>query len=461
VLTILDRLRDIVGPSWVRIDESARSEYGQDSLRQVHEPEAVVLPANTREVSLVAALCNETRTPLVPRGAGTGYSGGAVPVAGGIVMPLTRLDRILEIDERSLLAVVQPGVITGVLQQTVEARGLFYPPDPASLDRSAIGGNVAECAGGPRAFKYGTTRRYVLGLEAVLPDGGIVRTGSRTVKNVVGYDLTQLLVGSEGTLAIITEIILRLLPKPARRATLRAAFPSVDLAAEGAWRILKTGVMPSALELVDRACLEAVRSYLALPLAPPGTAAILLIEVDGGDASVVEDVGAIASACEAAGADEIRRAADDVEAADLWRLRRELSPALRTIAALKLNHDVVVPLGQLAGFFGFVDDLRRRHHVRIACFGHAGDGNIHVNIMVNPDDAQEVSRAHEVERLLFEGVVARQGSISGEHGIGYTKARYLDLELSGGTIGLMKRVKNTFDPNGILNPGKIFPSSER
>jgi glycolate oxidase len=457
VLTILDRLRAITGPSWVRTDEAARSEYGQDALKQIHEPDAVVFPADTREVSLVAALCNETRTPLVPRGAGTGYSGGAVPVAGGIVIALTRLDRILEIDERSLLAVVQPGVITGVLQQAVEARGLFYPPDPASLDRSAIGGNVAECAGGPRAFKYGTTRRFVLGLEAVLPDGAIVRTGSRTVKNVVGYDLTQLLVGSEGTLAIITEIVLRLLPKPARRATLRAGFPSVDLAAEAAWRIMKTGVMPSALELVDEACLDAVRSYLETPLAPPGASAVLLIEVDGGEASVAEDLAAIATACEAAGASEIRRAMEDSEAAELWRLRRELSPALRTIAALKLNHDVVVPLGRIADLFGFIDDLRRRHDVRIACFGHAGDGNIHVNIMVDPDDSLEVSRAREVERLLFEGVVARQGSISGEHGIGYTKARYLGLELSGPTIELMKRVKDTFDPNGILNPGKIFP----
>ncbi|PYR55226.1 MAG: glycolate oxidase subunit GlcD, partial [Acidobacteria bacterium] len=219
-MTLLDRLRAISGADWVRTDDQTRDAYGQDALKAIHRPEVVVLPADTREIAQIAALCDETRTPIVPRGAGTGYSGGAVPLHGGVVLSLERLNRILDIDERSLLAVVQPNVITGVLQAAVEARGLFYPPDPASLDRSAIGGNVAECAGGPRAFKYGTTRRYVLGLEAVLPSGEVIRTGSKTVKNVVGYDLTQLLVGSEGTLAIITEIILRLIPKPRARATL-------------------------------------------------------------------------------------------------------------------------------------------------------------------------------------------------------------------------------------------------
>jgi glycolate oxidase len=455
-LTLLDRLRAISGADWVRTDDQTRDAYGQDALKAIHRPDVVVLPADTREIAQIAALCDETRTPIVPRGAGTGYSGGAVPLHGGVVLSLERLNRILEIDERSLLAVVQPNVITGVLQAAVEARGLFYPPDPASLDRSAIGGNVAECAGGPRAFKYGTTRRYVLGLEAVLPTGDVIRTGSKTVKSVVGYDLTQLLVGSEGTLAIITEIILRLIPKPRARATLRATFRDIAGAIDGVLRLLRSGVVPSAIELIDAASLEAVRAYVGKALAPDGTGAVLLLEVDGGEAAVADDASLVERALTAAGATEIRRAADDVEREELWRLRRELSPSLKTIARLKLNHDVVVPTGRIPELFDLVDGLRRRLALRIASFGHAGDGNIHVNIMADPDDRAEVTRAHEAERLLFEGVVALGGSISGEHGIGYTKAPYLGIELSPATIDLMKRLKQTFDPHGILNPGKIF-----
>ena len=455
-MTLLDRLRAISGADWVRTDDETRDVYGQDALKSIHRPDVVVLPADTREIAQIAALCHETRTPIVPRGAGTGYSGGAVPLHGGVVLSLERLNRILDIDERSLLAVVQPNVITGVLQAAVEARGLFYPPDPASLDRSAIGGNVAECAGGPRAFKYGTTRRYVLGLEAVLPSGDVIRTGSKTVKNVVGYDLTQLLVGSEGTLAIITEIILRLIPKPRARATLRATFRDIAGAIDGVLRIVRSGVTPSAIELIDAASLEAVRAYIGTPLAPEGAGAVLLLEVDGGEAAVADESALMGRALAAAGATEIRRAADDVEREELWRLRRELSPSLKTIARLKLNHDVVVPTGRIPELFDLVDGLRRRFALRIASFGHAGDGNIHVNIMADPDDRAEVTRAHEAERLLFEGVVSLDGSISGEHGIGYTKAPYLGIELSPATIDLMKRLKQTFDPHVILNPGKIF-----
>ena len=454
---IVKSLQRIVGAEWVRTDEPTRERYGQDGLGRPCLPDVVVFPADTAEIAAIARLCNETRTPIVPRGAGTRYSGGAVPLRAGVLLSLERLNRILEIDERSFLAVVQPNVITGVLQAAVEARGLFYPPDPASLDRSAIGGNVAECAGGPRAFKYGTTKRYVLGLEAVLPTGVVIRTGSKTVKNVVGYDLTQLLVGSEGTLAIVTEIILRLIPKPRARATVRATFRDVSSAIDGVLRLLHAGVVPSAIELIDAASLEAVRAYVGRSLAPDGTGAVLLLEADGGEAAVAEDLVLMQRACAEGGATEIRRAADEAEREDLWRLRRELSPSLKTIARLKLNHDVVVPTGRIPELFDLVDGLRRRYGLRIASFGHAGDGNIHVNIMVDPDDAAEVARGREAERLLFEGVVALSGSISGEHGIGYTKAPYLGIELSPATIDLMRRLKQTFDPNGILNPGKIFP----
>jgi glycolate oxidase len=405
----------------------------------------------------VARLCHEMRVPLVPRGAGTGYTGGAVPVAGGIVLSLERLNRILEIDAENLLAIVQPAVITGDLQDAVEARGLFYPPDPQSLKESSIGGNVAECAGGPRAFKYGVTKRYVLALEAVLPSGEIVRTGSKAVKNVVGYDLTQLLVGSEGTLAIVTEVTLRLVPKPPAVSTLRACFADVPAAARAVSALLRRRVVPVTLELVDEDSLDAVAQHAGERLAPAGTGALLLVEVDGTAEAVAAEAREVAAACREVGALEVLVAADAAERAQLWRVRRELSYALRPIAPRKINNDVVVPRGRVPELFVLVERLRAAYDLRIPCFGHAGDGNIHVNIMIDPADADQVRRAEAAVGELFAGVVALEGSISGEHGIGFSKAPYLSLELSPETIALMKRVKQAFDPHGILNPGKIFP----
>jgi glycolate oxidase len=381
-----------------------------------------------------------------------------VPTHGGVVVSLERLNRILDIDEANLLAVVEPNVITGDLQDAVEKVGLFYPPDPQSLRTSVIGGNVAQCAGGPRAFKYGVTKQYVLGLEAVLPTGEIVRTGGKTVKNVVGYDLTHLLVGSEGTLAIISKVILRLIPKPPVRATLRATFPSVGHAVDAVTRLIRARVVPAALELVDGDCLDAVDAYLGVrSLAPAGTAALLLLEVDGLAEQVAEEADRVERACREAGATELLRARDDEERQELWRVRRELSYSLRMITPLKFNHDVVVPKGRIPELFALVDTLKTRFGLRIPCFGHVGDGNIHVNIMVTPGDEAEIHRAHEAEGALFRGVVALEGSISGEHGIGFTKAPFIGLELSADEIALMKRVKRAFDPAGILNPGKMFP----
>lgn len=451
------RLETIVGPSFVKSDEASRHAYGVDSLSQGHPADLVVLPGSAAEVASVARACNEARVPLVARGAGTGYSGGAVPVMGGVVLSLERFTRILEIDESNLLAVVEPNVVTGDLQAAVERVGLFYPPDPASLRQSALGGNVAECAGGPRALKYGTTRHYVLGLEAVLPTGETIRTGSKAVKNVVGYDLTQLLVGSEGTLAIITQIVLRLIPRPPARATLQAAFRQIEDAVEAVTQLLRARVVPAAVEMVDRACLDAVARYVGTPPVFPGASAVLLIEVDGLAQTVVEEASRVEAACRTADALEIRTAADDTERAALWRLRRELSPALKLIAPLKLNHDVVVPRGRLPQLFALVKRLTHDYALEIPCFGHAGDGNIHVNIMLDPARGDALARGRRAERALFEGVVALEGSISGEHGIGFAKAAYLSLELSAETIDLMKRVKRAFDPHNILNPGKIFP----
>ena len=454
----LEAIADIVGSDHVRTDDASRIAYGTDALKRGTPADVVVLPANTRDVSEVARLCNTERVPLVPRGAGTGYTGGAVPLHGGVVLSLERMNRILEIDEANLVAVVEPNVITGDLQAAVERVGLFYPPDPASLNQSVIGGNVAECAGGPRAFKYGTTKQYVLGLEAVLPTGEAIETGGKVVKNVVGYDLTHLLVGSEGTLAIITKIILRLVPKPPVQATLRASFTGVEAAVAAVSNIIKERVVPAALELIDQESLDAVaRNLNVRSLAPEGTGAILLIEVDGVPAAVDEEAIRVEQACRDAGSTEILRARDEAQRAELWRVRREISLSLKMVAPLKFNHDVVVPKGRIPELFALVDRLRQKFRLRIPLFGHAGDGNIHVNIMVDPQDAGEVARAHEAEHVLFSGVVALEGSISGEHGIGFAKAPFVPLELSADEIALMKRVKQAFDPNGILNPGKIFP----
>jgi len=446
----------IVGADYVRTDDDARAAYGMDALGRGHPADVVVLPGTTAEVSAVVRACHDAGTPIVPRGGGSGYTGGAVPVRGGVVLSLERLNRILEIDEQSLLAVVEPNVITGDLQDAVERVGLFYPPDPASLRRSVIGGNVAECAGGPRAFKYGVTKQYVLGTEAVLPTGEIIQTGGRTVKNVVGYDLTQLLVGSEGTLAILTKIILRLIPKPPAAATLRATFSTLPGAVEAVGRVVGLRVVPAALELIDGDSLQAVADYLGgSRLAPAGTEALLLIELDGLSEQVDAEAARVEQACAEAGATELLRAADDAERAELWRVRRELSPALKTIAPVKFNHDVVVPKGRLLDLFALVDELRQRHGLRIPCFGHAGDGNIHVNFMV-PDEPEARARARTAEGELFRGVVDLGGAISGEHGIGFTKAPYLGIQLGPDEIALMQRIKAAFDPKGILNPGKIF-----
>ncbi|MGH9308589.1 MAG: FAD-binding oxidoreductase [Vicinamibacterales bacterium] len=453
----VDALRQIVGADHVRTDDDARTAYGADALKRGAPADAVVFPRATPEVSGIARLCNEHGIPIVPRGGGSGYTGGSVPVRGGVVVSFERMNRILEIDEANLLAIVEPNVITGDLQDAVEKLGLFYPPDPASLRLSALGGNVAECAGGPRAFKYGTTKNYVLGLEAVLPTGEVIETGGKVVKNVVGYDLTHLLVGSEGTLALITKIILRLVPLPPVQATLRATFRDVDAAVAAVINVVRARVVPAALELIDGESLEAVGQNLGVrSLAPAGTAALLLLEVDGNPPAVEEDAARAERACLESGATAVHRADDPAEREELWRVRRELSLSLKLVAKLKINHDVVVPKGRIPQLFELVARIRREFGLRVPLFGHAGDGNIHVNIMIDPENEDEVARAHAAERALFEGVVALEGAISGEHGIGFSKAPFLPLDLSADEIALMKRVKQAFDPKGILNPGKIF-----
>jgi len=447
-------LREALGPLHVLDSAPALEPYAADALGIGAPPDLVVLPGSVQEIAHVARLCNQHLIPLVVRGAGTGYTGGAVPTAGGVVLSMERLNRILEIDETNLLAIVEPNVITGELQRAVERVGLFYPPDPASLEMSSIGGNVAECAGGPRAFKYGTTKRYVLALEAVLPTGEIVETGSKAVKNVVGYDLTQLLVGSEGTLAILTKITLRLVPKPPARATLTASFSHVRGAVDAVSALLQRRVVPAAIELIDADSLRAAEAYAGRQIAAGD--ALLIVECDGTPAAVEEEIGRVDEACRDVGALHVERAASEAEREALWTVRRQVSLALRATGLLKINHDVVVPRGRVPELFAVVDELRSRFQLRIASFGHAGDGNIHVNLMIEKSDAAARARARDAERLLFERVVGLEGSISGEHGIGFAKAPYLSLELSTAEIALMKRLKTAFDPNNILNPGKIF-----
>ena len=454
-------LRELVGPDYVREDAASLATYGQDALLQVHPPALVVLPADTADVSRIAALCNTGRVPLVVRGAGTGYTGGAVPTEGGIVLSMERLNRILEIDQENLLAVVEPNVITADLQRAVEQVGLFYPPDPASLEQSSLGGNVAECAGGPRAFKYGTTKRYVLALEAVLASGEVIRTGSKAVKNVVGYDLTQLLVGSEGTLAIITKITLRLVPKPPDRATVAAAFASITDAVDAVTALIERRVVPAAIELIDDESLVAAALHSGVQVAPPGARALLIVECDGIPAAVQDELSLVIRACETAGVMSVRRASTEADRAELWAVRRQISLALRATGLLKINHDVVVPRGRVPQLYDAVEDLRQTFGLRVAAFGHAGDGNIHVNLMVDRQKPAELARARKAERVLFQRVLALEGSISGEHGIGYAKKPYLAMELSADVIALMQRVKVAFDPNNILNPGKIFPETGR
>src|SRR5215510_14519707 len=413
---VVSELRSIVGDEHVRLDEASLNAYGVDALGKGHPPDVVVIPANTEQIASITRLCNAECVPLVVRGAGTGFTGGAVPTCGGVLLSMERLNRIVEIDELNLLAVVEPNVINADLQRAVEERGLFYPPDPASLNQSSIGGNVAECAGGPRAFKYGTTKRYVLALEAVLPTGQVIHTGSKAVKNVVGYDLTQLLVGSEGTLAIITRITLRLMPKPPARATLSAFFPTIRHAVDAVSALIQRRAVPSTIELVDADSIHAVKAYLGQPETSSGAQALLIIECDGAAVAVEEELDRVLGACRDSGSLQIVRAANDAEREEVWNVRRQLSLALRATGLLKINHDVVVPRGRIAELFDTIAALKTRHQLQIASFGHAGDGNIHVNLMIDRNDQAARARAREAERELFERVVALEGSISGEHG---------------------------------------------
>ncbi|MDO5675524.1 MAG: FAD-linked oxidase C-terminal domain-containing protein [bacterium] len=452
----IQALRDIVGPEHVATSRTARLTHSFDATQRQFMPEAVVHPVSTEEVAAIVRLAAQHRLPLLPRGAGSGFTGGALPVQGGIVVVLTRMNRILEIDTDNLVAVVEPGVVTARLQEAVEKLGLFYPPDPASKDFSTLGGNVAECAGGPRCVKYGVTRDYVLGLTVVTPSGEIIRTGGRTMKNVVGYDLTRLFVGSEGTLGIVTEIILRLLPKPAAKRTMLATFAHIDGAAEAVSAIIRGRIIPTTLEFMDASAIDCVRGLPGIEL-PEDCRALLIIEVDGDSEQLGPQLDRIITLMQPLGLIKATIARDSSEAEALWRVRRSVSPSLRKLGPNKFNEDIVVPRSKVPEMIRALDGISRRLAVPIINFGHAGDGNIHVNVMV---DLREPGMQTKVDTALadiFKTTIALGGSVSGEHGIGIAKQPFIALELDPSTLAVMRAVKAALDPQGIMNPGKIFP----
>ncbi len=452
---VLKEIAQIVGREYLYTTREVLLEYASDATRLESMPDAVVIPENADQISRVLQLATKKGFPVIPRGAGSGMSGGAVPVRGGLVMAMKRFDRILAIDQDNLVCKVEPGVITARLQEAVEEVDLFYPPDPASLNISTIGGNVAECAGGLRAVKYGVTRDYVLGLTVVLPTGEIINTGVETMKGVAGYDLTRLIIGSEGTLAVITAVTLRLVPKPAANKTMIAFFPDVSSAVEVVSKIIRNKIIPAILEFIDRQCLDCIREEMDLPI-PLKAGAMLLIEVDGDIDLVGRDAGKIREVCEQGKALKFQAAANTEEADRLWEARRNVSPSLNKLRPHKISEDIVIPRSRLSDLVAFLDNLSQKYGLPVPAFGHAGDGNLHVNIMLDKNNPREVEDAQVMVRDLFDKVIQMGGTLTGEHGIGITKAPYLEMEIPRAGIEVMSRIKKAFDPQGILNPGKIF-----
>jgi glycolate oxidase len=449
------RLREIVGAENVLVDEERVEPYAGDALKEKFPPEAVVLPGSTAEVAAVLRLANERRFPVTARGGGVGYTGGAVPVEGGVVLGTDRMNRVREVNADNLYAVTEPGVTTYALQQEVERAGLFYPPDPASYKDSYIGGNIAENAGGIRSAKYGVTKHYVLGLEVVLPTGEVIRTGGRTSKNVVGFDLTGLMCGSEGMLGVITEATLRLLPLPEATRTVRATFKTMRGACACPPAFTRARITPVAIEVLDRNAIRAVESEFAFGI-DEGAGALLLVSVDGHAAEVEREARVVEEVIKEMGGYDVLRSESREDEDRLWDVRRALSPATKKFGTLKFNEDVVVPRSRVPELIERVEEIGRRRETFVVNFGHLGDGNIHVNFMCERSDPAAVARAREAVREVFAAAVDLGGTISGEHGIGYVKAPYLGLALDPATVSAMRAVKRALDPNGILNPGKMF-----
>lgn len=456
---LVSELALICGESCVMSSEEDRRDYGHDETEDLQfMPAVVVKPANAEEIAAILRLANREKIPVTPRGAGTGLSGGALPVFGGIVLSTERLNRILEIDERNLQATVEPGVINQVFRDAVEAKGLFYPPDPASRGSCFLGGNLAENAGGPKAVKYGTTKDYVLNCEVVLPTGEIIWTGANVLKNSTGYNLTQLIVGSEGTLGIITKIVFRLIPLPTQNLLMLVPFFSPVSACEAVSAVFRAGFTPSALEFMERDAIDFVLKYVDVKIAvKPEHQAHLLIEVDGNDLDALfRDCEKITEIMYQYQCDEVLFADTAQQKVDLWRMRRAVGEAVKSHSVYK-EEDTVVPRAELPRLLQGVKDIGRKYGFKSVCYGHAGDGNLHVNII--RDQMSERDWNEKVPlgiREIFRLCVDLKGTISGEHGIGYVQKPYMDIPFNPVQLELQKQIKRIFDPNHILNPGKMF-----
>ena len=455
---ILTRLKEITGDENVFIDEETLKLCSRDETEDFSfAPEVVVKPQNSKQVSDILKLANENIIPVTPRGGGTGLSGGALPVHGGIVLSMEKFNKIIEIDEKNFQAIVEPGVITQVFQEEVEKRGLFYPPDPASRGSSFLGGNLAECSGGPRAVKYGVTKDYVLGLEAVLPTGEIINAGGKVLKNVSGYNLTQLIIGSEGTLGIITKIIFRLIPLPKLKKVILIAFNSFEDATDAVAKIFQKGITPSAIEFMEKAAVKASEEKQNKKFPNGEAEAQLFIEVDGNYTELLDkDIELIAGVVSEYNPLDILLADEPQKVEDVWDLRRGIGEAVKAISAYK-EEDTVVPRANMTKLVKGVKEISAKYGITTICYGHSGDGNIHVNILKDKlDDKTWEAVLDKAIKEIFELTVSLGGTISGEHGIGYSQKSYLPIALSKNELAVMKNIKNLFDPNNILNPGKLF-----
>ncbi|WP_246938541.1 FAD-binding oxidoreductase [Bacillus pinisoli] len=454
---ITEQLISIVGdPKRVLLNEADRYSYSFDASFGIHLPDVVVQPLSTKEVSEIMKLANQYRIPVCPRGQGTSLSGGPLPVKGGIVLDFARWNQTLEIDVEDMVAIVSPGVLTADIHKAANEWGMMYPPDPSSSSVSTIGGNLAENAGGPRGLKYGVTKDYVIGLEVVTPEGEIIRTGGRTVKNVTGYDLTKLIVGSEGTLGVITEAILRIVPKPQATKTMMAIFDDLVDSGRAISKILTSGIVPAKMEIMDQASVIAVEEYEPLGL-PTDIEAILLIELDGHPIAISYEMQKVQQVCKEVGARETKVAQTDHEANELWKARKLVSPAIVRIKPTKISEDATVPRSKIPDMFKRLKEIREKYQVDLVVFGHAGDGNLHPNIIADKRDKEEMLRVEQAVGEIFEAAVELGGTLSGEHGIGTMKAPFMEMELGKAGIDMMTRIKKSWDPNNILNPGKIFP----
>jgi len=454
--TAVAKLTDILGGKNVLTETEDLLTLGYDATPQLAgRPDVVVYPTRLEELIFALEVARDEGLPVIPRGSGTGLSGGSVPVAGGMVLCLTRMNRILEIDEANLTATVEPGVITLDLFNAVAARGLFYPPDPGSQKISTLGGNVMENAGGLRGLKYGVTRDYVMALQCVLPDGSVIGTGGKNVKDVAGYAFKDLLVGSEGTLGIISEITVRLIPPPQAKKTLLAWFDTMPKAGEAVAQIIAARIIPATLEIMDRATIGCVEDFAGIGL-PRDMAALLLIEVDGHPAVVEEEAAAVRAVLAQVGATEIKQAADADEAASLAAARRTALSALARKSPTTLLEDATVPRSKLADTFAEIERLAAKYRLNVGTFGHAGDGNLHPTVLCDERNREEMERAHAFFAELYDRVLAWGGTVSGEHGIGVAKRDYLARQIGPAGIAVMRRIKNSFDPRGMLNPGKII-----